>query len=253
MQRYIFLDLDDTLFQTLRKCANGPDDPALQMRATLPDGTPNSYATAKQQWLWDWLNQGFRVVPVTARDMEAFRRVKLTFHEEAVINHGAVILDKHGEVDKIWMDKMEQGMSGYHAKLMALWTDIEAYCRRDASYRPRLTEDFGIIWYGYVKHRDGTEAPLRQLLETLIKPHPAIRDGSLYWHINGNNLAVLPKIVNKESAVAYLLDTYRRQTPEVLTFAAGDSKTDAPFMALCDYALIPKHTQLAAVLAAVVE
>jgi len=62
----------------------------------------------------------------------------------------------------------------------------------------------------------------------------------LYWHLNGNNLAILPKVINKESAVGYLLARYREQHAELLTFGAGDSKTDAAFMALCDYAIIPK-------------
>ena len=95
-----------------------------------------------------------------------------------------------------------------------------------------------------IKHVDGTENTLKKLLDSIIKVHPHIVDGSLYWHLNGNNLAVLPKIINKESAVSYLIDGYKRQHPELVTFGAGDSKTDAPFMALCDYALIPKNTQL---------
>ena len=84
----------------------------------------------------------------------------------------------------------------------------------------------------------------KKLLESVIKPHPSIIDGSLYWHINGNNLAVLPKIINKEGAVSYLLAQYKSQYPELLTFGAGDSRTDAAFITLCDYALIPKNTQL---------
>jgi len=85
---------------------------------------------------------------------------------------------------------------------------------------------------------------LKTLLDSIIKAHPHILNGSLYWHLNGNNLAVLPKIINKESAVSYLINGYKQQHLELLTFGAGDSKTDAPFMALCDYALIPKNTQL---------
>ncbi len=251
MQRYIFLDLDDTLFQTLRKCANGADDPALQMRATLPDGRPNSYATAKQQWLWDWLNQGFRVVPVTAREMASFQRVALPFQEEVVINHGAVILDSQGHVDTAWMAMMQQALAVYQTPFLALWADIEAYCANDSGYNARLVEDFAVTWYGYIKHSAGTEAALHPLLDRL-KPHPSLLDGSLYWHINGNNLAVLPTCIRKENAVAYLLAKYQSQYGEVLSFGAGDSKTDAPFMVLCDYALIPKHTQLARVLAEVI-
>ena len=244
MQSYIFLDLDDTLFQTLRKCALGADDPKLQVRAFLPDGTPNSYATHKQQWLWHWLDKGFKIVPVTGRDIHAFDRVMLPFQEEVVLNHGAVILDKNRTVDSVWMDGMMQALPDYHEKLLEVWANVEAYCRRHTGFKSRLVRDFGITWYGVIKHADGTEAALRPLLDNIIKTHPSILDGSLYWHINGNNLAVLPKIINKESAVRYLIEGYQQQHPELLTFGAGDSHTDAPFMGLCDYALIPKNTQL---------
>jgi hydroxymethylpyrimidine pyrophosphatase-like HAD family hydrolase len=252
MQRYIFLDLDDTLFQTLRKCPLGADDPNLQPLAFLADGTPNSYATHKQQWLWDWLSQGFKIVPVTGRDFHAFGRVNLAFQEEVVLNHGAVILDKHRNIDQVWLDTILHNLPGYQLKLQELWTEIEHYANSNQGFKPRLVIDFDITWYGVIKHSDGTEAALSRLLEQVIKPHRHILDGSLYWHMNGNNLAVLPGTINKESAVSYLLAKYHQQHPMVLTFAAGDSKTDAPFMALCDYAIIPKHTQLAESLACLV-
>lgn len=244
MQRYIFLDLDDTLFQTIRKCGLGTDKESLQARAFLPDGTPNSYATFKQQWLWQWLSKGFKCVPVTGRDIRAFERVNLPFQEEIILNHGAVILDKERNIDKTWMDKILQTLPVYQAKLLDVWTEIEAYAQHDNAFKPRLVQDFDITWYGVIKHEDGSDTALKQLLDTIINPHPHLQDGSLYWHLNGNNLALLPKIVNKESAVGYLLDNYRQQHPELLTFGAGDSHSDAAFMALCDYILIPKNTQL---------
>jgi hydroxymethylpyrimidine pyrophosphatase-like HAD family hydrolase len=244
MQSYIFLDLDDTLFQTLKKCTVRSSDPALQVRACLPDGTPNSYATHKQQWLWQWLAQGFRIVPVTARDLPAFERVLLPFQEEVILNHGAVILDKQRNIDPDWMDKMERALPVYHEKLLEVWAEVKRYCRDYTGFNIRLVQDFNITWYGVIKHRDGTETVLKTLLDSIIKIHPHLLDGSLYWHLNGNNLAILPKIINKEDAVSYLLDRYKQQHAEVLTFGAGDSKTDARFMALCDYALIPQNTQL---------
>jgi len=250
MQRYIFLDLDDTLFQTLRKCEFGADDPRLQMRATLPDGTPNSFATHKQQWLWDWLSQGFKIVPVTARDVHAFGRCTLPFQEEVVINHGAVILDKQRKIDTVWMEKMMQALPAYHEKFFDLWADVERYTQQHQGFKPRLVNDFSVTWYGYIKHQDRTEATLKILLDEIIKPHPSVLDGSLYWHLNGNNLAILPKIINKEDAVSYLLAHYKNQHPNLLTFGAGDSRTDAAFITLCDYALIPKNTQLFQTLAA---
>lgn len=244
MQSYIFLDLDDTLFQTLRKCALGADEPKLEARAFLPDGTANSFATHKQQWLWHWLTLGFKIVPVTGRDAHAFERVMLTFEEEVVLNHGAVILDKQRNIDGVWMDGMLHALPQYHEKLLDLWSEIEAFCMNYQGFKFRLVHDFGITWYGVIKHVDGTESTLKMLLDSTIKAHPHITDGSLYWHLNGNNLAVLPKIINKESAVSYLIDGYKQLHPELVTFGAGDSHSDAPFMALCDYALIPKNTQL---------
>jgi len=244
MQSYIFLDLDDTLFQTLRKCPLGADDPKLQARASLADGTDNSYATHKQQWLWQWLEQGFKIVPVTGRDNSAFDRVTLPFQEEVVLNHGAVILNKQRIVDQVWMARMKQKLPVYHEKPLDLWQAIIAYCQHDTGFKTRLVEDFDITWYGVIKHVVGTESALTPLLNDVIKQHPHIQDGSLYWHLNGNNLAVLPSIINKESAVSYLMAEYKKQHPDLLTFGAGDSHTDAPFMGLCDYALIPKNTQL---------
>ena len=244
MQSYIFLDLDDTLFQTLRKCPLGADDPQLQARASLADGTDNSYATHKQQWLWQWLAQGFKIVAVTGRDSLAFNRVTLPFQEEVVLNHGAVILNKQRTIDQVWMAGMKQNLPVYHEKLFELWQVIITYCKQDTGFKTKLVEDFDITWYGVIKHAASTERALTPLLNDIIKRHPYIKDGSLYWHLNGNNLAVLPKIINKESAVSYLMAEYKKLHPDLLTFGAGDSHTDAPFMGLCDYALIPKNTQL---------
>jgi hydroxymethylpyrimidine pyrophosphatase-like HAD family hydrolase len=242
MQRYIFLDLDDTLFQTLRKC---PPDEHLQAVAFLPDGSPNSYATPKQQWLWQWFSQDFEIVPVTGRDFGSFRRVNLPFKAEAVLNHGAVILDKFGAVDEVWQARMQGDLPPYLDKLQALWTEVDSFCRAHEGFRPQWISDFDSTWYGVIKHNDGSEESLKTLLAAVIVVHQHIIDGSLYWHLNGNNLAVLPRIINKESAVDYLLGQYQQQHGKILTFGAGDSKTDAPFLALCDYALIPKNTQLA--------
>ncbi len=244
MQRYIFLDLDDTLFQTLRKCPQDREDPRLAVRAFLPDGTPNSYATHKQQWLWQWLSQDFKLVPVTARDFHAFERVTLNFDQEIILNHGAVVLTKERRLDALWMTTILANLPNYHRKLLDVWRLLSAHTERLEGYKLRLVQDFGVTWYGVIKHCDGSEAPLKLLVDEILQEHPLMIDQELYWHLNSNNLAILPKIITKESAVSYLMTKYLAQDPELLTIGAGDSKTDAAFISLCDYALIPSNTQL---------
>ncbi|WP_239649596.1 hypothetical protein [Methylocucumis oryzae] len=116
--------------------------------------------------------------------------------------------------------------------------------REFPDYKPRLVEDYGETWFAVIKHRSGDEAPLRQLLDDCLLNHPALTDGSFYWHLNSNNLAILPDAIRKERAVAFLLARYQQQAGEIFSIGAGDSLTDVPFLALCDYALIPSNTQL---------
>ena len=67
---------------------------------------------------------------------------------------------------------------------------LRRIAKRHNGFKPRLVIDFDITWYGVIKHVDGTENTLKMLLDDIIKTHPHIIDGSLYWHLNGNNLAV---------------------------------------------------------------
>lgn len=247
MHSYIFLDLDDTLFQTRRKCLHSASD-TLQVGAYLPDGSANSFLTRKQQWVWQYLQQGFRLVAVTARDYLAFQRVQLPFKEEVVLNHGAVILTPQGELDQTWHQHIMADLADYHQHLLALWSEIALYCQYDSDFKLRLVTDFDVLWYGVLKHRSGSEEPLRTVLNAVIQTHQSVLEGALYWHINGNNLAILPQSIRKEHAVQYLLTRYQQQNQPLITFAMADSFTDAPFLALCDYAIIPKNTQLASLL-----
>ena len=66
----IFVDLDDTLFQTNRKSPPTP----LHKIATLDQfGEPLSYMLPKQQIFVNWLLASADVIPVTARSVAGFR------------------------------------------------------------------------------------------------------------------------------------------------------------------------------------
>ncbi|MBS3963734.1 MAG: HAD hydrolase family protein [Methylomonas sp.] len=248
MQSLVFTDLDDTLFQTLRKCG----DHALadlDPRAYLKDGSIISYATSKQNWLWQWINHQSHVIPVTARSFDALTRVDLPFQAEAILNHGAVILDKNRQINLEWHDYMTNLLPPYAEALADLWHAILAHTHQDSALKPRLIEDFGIDWYGVIKHADGDEAALDNLRQSVVMTHDTVTSGLLYCHFNGNNLAVLPKIIGKAYAVNYLIEYYGKHFDQFTTIGIGDSETDLPFMSLCDYAMVPKNTQLRAMFA----
>ncbi|MGR8933812.1 MAG: hydrolase [Gammaproteobacteria bacterium] len=246
MQPYLFADLDDTLFQTRRKL---PDCEAGNARPTayLRNGEAISYATLKQQRLWRMLAQGFRVIPVTARNYDAYSRVDLPFVDEAVLNHGGVILNADRAPDAAWLERTSAAVRTYEDALRRLLDALYSYRAEtgDAALKPRLIEDFGVCWYLVVKHAGGDETALERLANDLLLNDSHVLSGKFYLHGNGNNLAVLPRSVNKADAVAYLRQRFtERHDCALLTVGMGDSLTDAPFMALCDYALIPNNTQL---------
>ena len=79
----------------------------------------------------------------------------------------------------------------------------------------------------------------------MVAPWIAAGQREYFIHRNGNNLAILPNALNKSHAVAYVTEKLRAEHGDILTFGIGDSKSDARFMAACDYAIVPRRTQLA--------
>jgi hypothetical protein len=234
------VDLDDTLFQTLGKCP--PDVPAEALAAIgyARDGAPLSYATPRQLSFLSWLSESTLLVPVTARSRDALERVRIDW-TRAICAHGGLILDAAGEADPIWRSRMASE-AGAHAEALArLARRVEADARGIA-LRIRILEEEGLPLYLLVKHDSGDSAALGRVIDRVV---PQVPSG---WtiHRNGNNAAFLPPFLGKQHAVAYLMSELRGQYPDAPIIGIGDSLTDAPFMALCDFAMMPTQSQLAA-------
>ena len=73
MQKLLFVDLDDTLFHSHNK--RSPDTDSKPM-AFLQDGSAISFANAKQQNMLKFWQQNYVMIPVTARNLNAFKRFK---------------------------------------------------------------------------------------------------------------------------------------------------------------------------------
>ena len=95
--------------------------------------------------------------------------------------------------------------------------------------------------YLVAKHPGGDAGALDVLQDEVFgRADPA----AYFVHRNGNNLSLVPRFLGKERAVEYVVERHLGPEP-VLTIGAGDSLTDAPFLALCDFSLMPRGCQLA--------
>lgn len=243
MKKYLFVDLDDTLFSTLGKCAADHD---LQAAAFLKDGSACSYTTATQRTFLQMAADGMTLVPTTARNRDALSRVDIPFNDHKIINYGGVILTPEGQPEAAWMTQMQAQMQAALPGLQQVMGVIDDYAAANGyGARARLIEDFGVAFYVVVKDPGKVAANLVVLAEQAVAPWIAGAGKDFYVHINGNNLAILPKALNKAHAVQYLMTQLRQLHGEIMTMGMGDSRSDAAFMALCDYAVVPKGTQLA--------
>jgi hypothetical protein len=242
MKTIIFLDLDDTLFQTRPKCPPGiPLAPA----ALRPDGEPLSFMTPLQQHLFDLLGGAATIIPATARNFDAFRRVQLSFHSLAILDFGGVILHPDGTLDPGW-DAQVRPLA------LSIGEELSEICRSLADFssaqslcvQPRIIHDFGMGLYIVMKHPAGDVAILEHIRTEALARLDRER---FFVHANDNNLSVVPRFLGKEQAVRYVLAHHVGEEP-ILTVGVADSLSDAPFLNLCDFVLLPRGSQLARLL-----
>ncbi|MBC7502479.1 MAG: hypothetical protein H7315_18575 [Herminiimonas sp.] len=244
MKKFLFVDLDDTLFQTPGKCVPGEN---LHPAAYLKDGSACSYTTARQRVFLETMRREMTLIPTTARNHDALRRVDLPFDSYSIIDYGGVVLDPDGSVDGTWLETMRIDMARALDGLHQAMEVIDTYsARAGLPGRARLVEDYATPFYIVVKDPDKMHDRLEQIEREAMQPWIDTAGGDYFIHRNGNNLAVLPKSLNKARAVDYVRTRLAADHGEIITFGMGDSKSDARFMAACDYAIVPRSTQLAA-------
>ena len=233
MKILLFADLDDTLFNSARKA---PPSEAHLPVAYLRDGSPISYASPVQQTLLAHWQAHATVIPTTARNHDAYRRVRLPFAQHVIIDHGGIILNPDGTPDHDWLTRSRDLAAGSHRELTRLAGHVA-----DAALNTRLISDHDVPFYLLVKSPSGDLAALERTAALL---RPQLGEDYRLLH-NGNNLAVLPAWLDKAHAVAHLQARYRAQYGAILSIGMGDSTSDLPFMQRCDYLLTPAGSQIA--------
>ena len=248
MKKFLFVDLDDTLFQTLKKCQGGNGND-LRAVAFLKDGAPISYMSDQQRAMFEMLMREMTLIPTTARNRDALSRVDLAFTSYAIIDYGGVILQANGEPDPLWLGRTQQQSAAAHSGLQHACSLMDEYARTSGMQgRARLVEDYAIPFYALIKDPEGDVDKLAHIDATVLQPWVAGAGQDFYIHRNGNNLAVLPKTLNKAHAVAYLQQQLRSEWGRIISLGMGDSRSDASFLRLCDYAILPHASQLGDVL-----
>ncbi|WP_235037723.1 MULTISPECIES: hypothetical protein [unclassified Novosphingobium] len=241
MRAIALVDLDDTLFQTLRKCPPDVPHDRLTPLGFTRDGDPLSYATPRQMRFIEWLAETTHMVPVTARSLDALRRARIPF-AAAVCAHGGVVLDEAGEADTQWAEGIAAHAARHAQELAGLAQAIAAEAEtRGVAINARVLTEGGVPLYTLAKHVHMDHEAMYAVVDAAV---PSLPPG---WtdHRNGNNVALMPPYLGKQHAVAHILPGLRARFPDATVIGIGDSITDAPFMGLCDFAMMPTRSQLA--------
>ncbi len=251
---YALMDLDDTLFQTRRKIdawklptSKGKD---LVCATVNQQGEPLSFMSTRQASFFNWLLTSTELIVVTARDRGEIKRVKLPFDSWRVLTHGAIIVNKDGELQDEWQQHMYHKLTPLQDKLAQLSqlftkhssndnSQLRFTAHSDSFYNGSVSEERVI--YLAIKHAQKDHQALIELaakLPTLIRNF----EQDFYVHVNANNLAILPHVVHKRHAVQFLLEQHLDHTRP--SFGFGDSLADLPFLQLLDWYGMPNHGQL---------
>lgn len=255
MRVYLFADLDDTLFQTLRKCGAAANAPHfLQTGAENRQREPLSFLTPKQRIFFSLLDKEMRIIPTTARNRDAFSRVCLSFRHGAILNYGGIILTPDGALDKAWSRKIREETEKAKPLLEQMLRFIQDFITTEklSSVARSVCDEEGPPFYIVVKNPDHNISQLGLIHTALDRSFPtrhATGGRGRGWriHRNDNNLALIPEGLNKAHAVRHIIENRIKPDGEdFITVGMGDSLEDLDFMNLCDYSLIPGTSQIQA-------
>lgn len=241
----VLVDLDDSLFQTRRKCSTPADVDDLTVMAVSHAGEPVSFASRPQAAFLNWIMATAIVIPVTGRSVDALRRVRLR-HDLAVAAHGGVILRGDTPCD-LWQARTGPLATRAVPELERIAQILAAGAAKlNYAIRVRIVSESGLPLYVVAKHDhpDGNDHELHRVADSIA----ATIAPDWTTHINGNNVAYLPPHLGKAAAVEALLPELRATHSGVPLIGLGDSLTDAGFMRLCDFSMMPNRSQLAGLL-----
>ncbi|MCP4697314.1 MAG: hypothetical protein GY862_10745 [Gammaproteobacteria bacterium] len=228
----LFIDLDDTVFQTRNKNKHGI------LPATRAAKAANvSYMTQYQHLFFELFRQSKQVliIPVTARDLRQYHNTFLSEDEQistAVLYFSGMILH-NGKKDEQWDIRIKNAYAGLKTPISLMQDRVNSTVGGETAFTIYNVDGY----YLTVKASRDCPDDVRKNCFTQLE---ALVTDEYFIHTNARAFSLLPEFLDKRHAVAYLIEKYR---PD-LTIGAGDSITDLPFMRECDFRIFPKYTQI---------
>ena len=258
MHTYLFTDLDDSLFQSYRKKDVTPENNPEQLDSGLAIDISDEeinltvdwlnqralcFMTPKQQALLNLFHKA-HVIPVTARNLQAFQRIRLKFEYGAILNYGGTIISQNGKEDLYWKHFIQNKLLPYQEQLQDILEKVTNLAsENNLAIRSRIIGVSDCNFYTVIKNINPYDDYLPHIYAKSANMVSNINDWCV--HYNDNNLAFIPKCLNKAHAVEYFIEKHiRLKYDDFLSIGLGDSLVDIDFMQKCDYALVPANSQI---------
>lgn len=230
----LFIDLDDTIFQTKRKNEQG------YIPVTEHENPKNiSYMTKAQDIFTDifFSYPDLEIIPVTARNLEQYNRTFLSKDNRIntfITCFGADIYNKH-KIDIFWEEFINSEYLKVNNKLELIYERISKIYDSD-KFNLSISENRYII----AKNKSRDINIFQEQNKSLKNEISEILTNEYVIHSNSNYLSIIPNFIDKSKAIEYIIDKYN----PILTIGAGDSISDYGFMKLCNYKIIPSNSQI---------
>lgn len=242
---YFFSDLDDTLLQSKGKCGLPVEECTL--RGITKEGGPQGFSTPAQEELLSVMNENGTLIPVTARNLNAFKRVQIDFRSYAAISHGAIVLEPNGEPSQEWLEHIAPEVEKHKDTVAAIRDELRDLLNLHNCniLMDRLLEEFGVTTCCMFKTDLETSNQI-PVIAKILEDRLASREecAEFIVHHNGRHISVLPPYSSKLRAVEFIMDKLNVNEND-LTFGLGDSISDWDFMKNCKFSVIPFNSQLA--------
>ena len=222
-------DLDRTIIFSSKFINNKKNIICVEKKGNNPISYMTMEAISKFKELKEKNN--LKIIPVTTRSLEQFKRVEpVQDCEFAITSNGGIIL-KNGEILESWQKYIENILDNYKKDFEVLEKYILKF--KDCYERNPKLIDNTFVFMKLLNNEDKIKKILIQLDNELDKSKWA-------FTLQGLKLYIIPKEINKENALLYLKEYLK----EDIIITSGDGKLDYNFLKVGNIRIIPKNSEV---------